>query len=109
VRGAAVGTPELRAMQRRAAVLRRCSLGKRFPVAKTSTSECYAYRGGTRACPGDQGKARASTMTGAGRGQVGLAGELAVQSNFITEEVHLDGQGRSYRVVAGTRRPPTAK
>jgi hypothetical protein len=31
------------------------------------------------------------------------------QSNFITDEVHLDGQGRSYRVVARTRRPPTAK
>jgi hypothetical protein len=31
------------------------------------------------------------------------------RSNFIIVEVHLDGQGRSYRVVARTRRPPTAK
>jgi hypothetical protein len=35
--------------------------------------------------------------------------EVDERSNFITEEVHLDGQGRSYRVVARTRRPPTAK
>jgi hypothetical protein len=31
------------------------------------------------------------------------------QTNFITEEVHLDGQGRSYKVVARTQRPLTAK
>jgi hypothetical protein len=35
--------------------------------------------------------------------------EVDERSNFITEEVHLDGQGRSYRVVARTRRPPTDK
>jgi hypothetical protein len=35
--------------------------------------------------------------------------EVDERSNFITEEVHLDGQGCSYRVVARTRRPPTAK
>jgi hypothetical protein len=35
--------------------------------------------------------------------------EVDEQSNFITEEVHLDGQGRSYRVVARTQRPPMAK
>jgi hypothetical protein len=35
--------------------------------------------------------------------------EVDEQSNFIIEEVHLDGQGRSYRVVARTRRPLTAK
>jgi hypothetical protein len=35
--------------------------------------------------------------------------EVDEQSNFITEEVHLDGQGRSCRVVARTRRPPTAE
>jgi hypothetical protein len=35
--------------------------------------------------------------------------EVDEQSNFITEEVHLDGQGRSYRVVARTRSPLTAK
>jgi hypothetical protein len=31
------------------------------------------------------------------------------QSNFITEEVRLDGQGRSYRVVARTRGPLMGK
>jgi hypothetical protein len=35
--------------------------------------------------------------------------EVDERSNFITEGVHLDGQGRSYRVVAWTRRPLTAK
>jgi hypothetical protein len=35
--------------------------------------------------------------------------EVDERSNFITKEVHLDGQGRSYRVVTRTRRSPTAK
>jgi hypothetical protein len=35
--------------------------------------------------------------------------EVDEQSNFIAEEVHLGGQGRSYKVVAWTRRPLTAE
>jgi hypothetical protein len=35
--------------------------------------------------------------------------EVDERSNFITEEVHLDGLGRSYRVVAWTRRLLTAE
>jgi hypothetical protein len=35
--------------------------------------------------------------------------EVDDRSNFITEGVHLDGQGCSYRVLAWTRRPLTAK
>jgi hypothetical protein len=35
--------------------------------------------------------------------------EVDERSNFITEEVHLGGQGCSYRVVAWTRRPLTAE
>jgi hypothetical protein len=39
----------------------------------------------------------------------GSSKEVDERSNFITEEVHLDDQGRSYRVVAWTRRPLTAE
>jgi hypothetical protein len=64
-------------MQRRAAALRRRSLGKKFPAAKTSTSEFYRSGEAHEHAQGIRGKVRASTVAGAGRGRAGLVGELA--------------------------------